>query len=136
MKTAIYIKGSYFYDTQKGEYGAVIIHPDGSRDYISGNEDNSTSCRLELLAIINAIKKLDNDQSVDIYTADNVIISGINNRWMMRNKNRKHMDLWSEILKFGRKHKIQAFRTPSKHTYHIEFAKYLAQEGRKEHIKK
>ena len=63
----IYTDGSCLENPGNGGW-AAIINNDGSFKKISGGEKNTTNNRMELLAPINALKQIDSNKQIEIYT--------------------------------------------------------------------
>ncbi|WBF65407.1 MAG: ribonuclease HI [Candidatus Kinetoplastibacterium crithidii] len=91
-----------------GGWGVVIKWPDGREDNIYGGESKTTNNRMELLAVINGLKKLGNSSYMDIaiYTDSKYVMNGITNwinswkhkGWKLSNgKDVKNKDLWESL---------------------------------------
>ncbi|AFZ83202.1 ribonuclease HI [Candidatus Kinetoplastibacterium blastocrithidii TCC012E] len=87
-----------------GGWGVMIIYPDGKRIDLYGGENNTTNNRMELLAIIEGLKKVNKDFiNIDIYTDSKYVVNGMTkwiNNWIKNNwhtasgKDVKNIDLW------------------------------------------
>ena len=84
----------------------AIINEDGEINKISGNEKNTTNNRMELLAPINALRELNDNSEITIYTDSQYVKLGItewinkwlNNNWQTSKKEDvKNKDLWVEL---------------------------------------
>ena len=105
----IYTDGSCLENPGNGGW-AAIINDNGNTKKISGNEKNTTNNRMELLAPINALKKMNNNSEITIYTDSQYVKLGItewinkwiNNNWQTSKKEDvKNKDLWIELYKLN-----------------------------------
>jgi len=83
----IYTDGSCLTNPGNGGW-AAIINKDGEITKISGSEKNTTNNRMELLAPINALKNIDADSQIEIYTDSQYVKLGITewiNKWLINN---------------------------------------------------
>ena len=101
----IYTDGSCLTNPGNGGW-AAIINKDGEITKISGNEKNTTNNRMELLAPINALKNMDADSQIKIYTDSQYVKLGITewiNKWVINNwqtskkEDVKNKDLWIKL---------------------------------------
>ena len=101
----IYTDGSCLTNPGNGGW-AAIINKDGEITKISGSEKNTTNNRMELLAQINALKNIDADSQIEIYTDSQYVKLGITewiNKWLINNwqtskkEDVKNKDLWIEL---------------------------------------
>tara|TARA_B100000683_G_scaffold84900_1_gene83779 strand:+ start:1194 stop:1454 length:261 start_codon:yes stop_codon:yes gene_type:complete len=72
----IYTDGSCLGNPGNGGWAAIIII-DGKKTVIKGNNPNTTNNQMELLAPINALKKIPKGSNVQIFTDSNYVKSGI-----------------------------------------------------------
>ena len=88
-----------------GGWGAVLRYKDVEKE-ISGAAEATTNNRMELLAVINALKLLKTTCEADIYTDSQYVIKGatewlagwVKNSWRTADKKPvKNSDLWQEI---------------------------------------
>lgn len=95
---------------------AYVIVNNKSEDGNSGAEDNTTNNRMELLAIINALKSLDGHQVVNLYSdsayALNAFLEGwiynwVMNGWRSASGEVKNVDLWQELLELTKIHDVK-----------------------------
>ena len=101
----IYTDGSCLTNPGHGGW-AAIINENGKIKKISGNEKNTTNNRMELLAPINALKKINASSQITIYTDSQYVKLGITewiNKWIINNwqtskkEDVKNKDLWIEL---------------------------------------
>ncbi len=105
----IYTDGSCL--TNPGDGGwAAIINIDGEIKKISGNEKNTTNNRMELMAPINALKYINSEDPIEIFTDSKYVKNGITewiNTWVLNNwktsnkEDVKNKDLWIELYKLN-----------------------------------
>ena len=101
----IYTDGSCLTNPGNGGWTA-IINDDGKIKKISGNEKDTTNNRMELLAPINALRELNDNSEITIYTDSRYVKLGItewinkwlNNNWQTSKKEDvKNKDLWGAM---------------------------------------
>lgn len=99
-----------------GGYGAILRYNGHERE-ISGGEANTTNNRMELLAVIEALKLLKEPCLVTLYSDSKYVCDAIEKGWAkkwrdngwMRNKKEKALnkELWGELLDLIDKHKLK-----------------------------
>ena len=101
----IYTDGSCLENPGNGGWAAIIID-DGKKTIIKGSKKNTTNNQMELLAPIQALKKIPKSSKVQIFTDSKYVISGITewihnwkiNGWKTANKQSvKNKGLWTEL---------------------------------------
>ena len=101
----IYTDGSCLNNPGKGGWAAIIIN-DGKKTKIKGNKENTTNNQMELLAPINALKKIPRGSRVQIFTDSKYVKYGITqwiNNWKkngwktVSKKEVKNKELWKEL---------------------------------------
>ncbi len=101
----IYTDGSCLGNPGNGGWAAIIIS-NGKKSQIKGNKKNTTNNQMELLAPIQALKKISKGSKVQIFTYSKYVKSGITewihnwkkNGWKTANKkNVKNIELWKEL---------------------------------------
>ena len=101
----IYTDGSCLENPGNGGWAAIINDEKEIRK-ISGSEKNTTNNRMELLAAIMALKKINSGSDVVIYTDSTYVKNGITewvvkwkkNGWKSSNKKPvKNKDLWIKL---------------------------------------
>ena len=83
----IYTDGSCLHNTGNGGW-AAIINDNDEIIKISGGEKNTTNNKMELMAPIKALTKIDKDKKIEIYTDSKYVKLGITewiHKWI-RNK--------------------------------------------------
>ena len=101
----IYTDGSCLENPGNGGWAAIIID-DGKKTQIKGSKKNTTNNQMELMAPIEALKKIPKGSNVQIFTDSKYVKSGITewihnwkkNGWKTTNKQKvKNKDLWVEL---------------------------------------
>ena len=101
----IYTDGSCLENPGNGGWAAIIIN-NGQKTNIKGSKKNTTNNQMELLAPIEALKKIPKGSKVQIFTDSKYVKSGITewiynwkkNGWKTANKQEvKNKDLWAEL---------------------------------------
>ena len=106
----IYTDGSCLTNPGNGGWAAIIIK-EGENKEISGSEKDTTNNRMELLAPINALKKMSPNEQIEIYTDSKYVKLGITewiNKWVVNNwktskkEDVKNKDLWNELYNLNK----------------------------------
>ena len=101
----IYTDGSCIGNPGKGGWAAIILS-DGKKTEIKGSEKDTTNNQMELLAPIQALKKIPKGSKVEIFTDSKYVKSGITewihnwkkNGWKTANKKDvSNKELWTEL---------------------------------------
>ena len=101
----IYTDGSCLENPGNGGWAAIIIE-DGKRIEIKGSKKNTTNNQMELLAPIQALKKVPKGSKIEIFTDSKYVKSGITewihswkkNGWKTADKQPvKNKELWEEL---------------------------------------
>ena len=110
----IYTDGSCLGNPGRGGWGAILIYKEHQKK-ISGSEKDTTNNRMEMQAVIMALKTLKKSSEIKIYTDSKYVMDGIT-KWIFgwkkngwRNSNRqavKNSDLWQELDLEVSRHKI------------------------------
>jgi ribonuclease HI len=110
----IYTDGSCLNNPGNGGW-AAIINDDGKILKISGSEKNTTNNKMELMAPIKALKKIDKDKKIEIYTDSKYVKLGITewihkwirNKWQTSKKEDvKNKELWNELYNLNKSFEI------------------------------
>ena len=111
----IYTDGSCLKNPGNGGWAAIICSDDQMKK-ISGSEKDTTNNRMELMATINALKEVNSDDLIEIYTDSKYVKNGITdwihnwikNNWKTSNKEDvKNKDLWLELYNLNQSLKIK-----------------------------
>ena len=101
----IYTDGACKGNPGVGGWGAIIMQ-DGKNIELFGGENETTNNRMELMAVIMALKKTPSNLELTIYTDSTYVQKGISewiknwkvNNWRSSNKKPvKNKDLWVEL---------------------------------------
>ena len=110
----IYTDGSCLNNPGNGGWAAIINNNDEIIK-ISGGEKNTTNNKMELMAPISALKKIDKDKKVEIYTDSKYVKLGITewvhkwtkNNWQTSKKEDvKNKELWIELFELTKSFEI------------------------------
>ena len=110
----IYTDGACSGNPGPGGWGALLIFGEHEKE-ISGGEPNTTNNRMELMAAIQALESLKKPCEINLYTDSRYVQDGITvwvenwekNGWKTaNNKEVKNIDLWKELVRVMRAHKV------------------------------
>ena len=110
----IYTDGACIGNPGSGGWAAIIIEPTGEREIV-GYEKSTTNNRMELKAVIEALKEIEVNSQVFLFSDSKYVIDGITkwiknwkiNDWKTTNKKEiKNLDLWMDLDKLTSKFKI------------------------------
>lgn len=110
-----------------GGYGAILKYGQRVKE-ISGGEPETTNNRMEMMAIIEALRQLKRSCKIKIVTDSNYVVKGMTKwvaGWITRNwlnsqkKPVLNRDLWEELLKLSQPHQIEWAWTKGHHG-HLE----------------
>ena len=111
----IYTDGSCLKNPGSGGWAAIIC-TDNEVKKISGSEKDTTNNRMELMATINALKEVNSEDLIEIYTDSKYVKNGITdwihnwikNNWKTSNKEDvKNKDLWVQLYDLNKNSKIK-----------------------------
>ena len=111
----IYTDGSCLKNPGNGGWAAIICTRNEMKK-ISGSEKDTTNNRMELLATINALKEVNSEDLIEIYTDSKYVKNGITdwihnwikNNWKTSNKEDvKNKDLWVQLHDLSNNSKIK-----------------------------
>ncbi len=114
LNCVIYTDGACLGNPGKGGWAAIIIEPSGEREIV-GCENFTTNNRMELMAVIKALKIIEVDSQIALFSDSKYVIDGITkwiknwkmNNWQTSNKKEiKNLDLWKELDELTPKLKI------------------------------
>ena len=115
-KVSIYTDGACSGNPGKGGWGAVLVY-NGTEKEMSGFEAETTNNRMELTAVIEALKALKKECDITIYTDSRYVMEGVQewmpnwklNGWKTTNKKSpvKNVELWQILDSLLSKHKIK-----------------------------
>ena len=112
----IYTDGACSGNPGPGGWGAVLIY-NGVEKQLSGSEIETTNNRMELSAVITALKVLKEPCNVTLTTDSKYVCDAINKGWLnswQKNSWKKadkkpvlNIDLWQELLPLLDKHRVE-----------------------------
>ncbi|MFC1863699.1 ribonuclease HI [Thermodesulfobacteriota bacterium] len=98
-----------------GGYGAILKFGNKAKE-ISGYEPNTTNNRMEMTAVIKALRQLKRPCKIKLVSDSNYVIKGVTEwlpGWIKRNwinsqkKPVLNRDLWEELIELKKNHKIE-----------------------------
>jgi|UPI0003483C22 ribonuclease HI len=111
----IYTDGACSGNPGAGGWGAVLIYGEHKIE-MSGYEESTTNNKMELTAALEALKRLKEPCSVNLYSDSAYLINAFTQGWIdkwiktgwKRNKNEevKNIELWKELIRLSDYHKI------------------------------
>ena len=111
----IYTDGSCLNNPGNGGW-AAIINDNGKISKISGKEKNTTNNKMELMAPISALQKINKDENVEIFTDSKYVKLGITewihkwlkNNWQTSKKEHvKNKELWLKLYELTKSIKVK-----------------------------
>lgn len=112
----IYTDGACSGNPGSGGWGAILRYGSVEKE-LSGGEAHTTNNRMELQAVISALKALKKECKITLYTDSRYVMDGVNqwlpnwkmNGWKTTNKKSavKNIDLWQELDALLCKHRIK-----------------------------
>ena len=122
----IYTDGSSRGNPGPGGYGIVMedCKTGFSKQYSKGFQ-NTTNNRMELLGVIDALKKLKKTKlKITVFTDSKYVVDSVEKKWIFKwkatgFKNKKNVDLWLEFLKLRELNNI-SFKWIKGHNNHLQ----------------
>lgn len=115
-RVEIFTDGACSGNPGAGGWGAILRYNDVEKE-LSGGEENTTNNRMELTAVISALKALKEPCNITLYTDSRYVMDGIEkwiiswkqNGWKTANKKSpvKNVELWQELDALREKHEIR-----------------------------
>jgi len=108
----IYTDGAALGNPGPGGYGTILLC-NGKRKELSQGYKYTTNNRMELLAVIEGLKALKNENcKVTVYSDSQYVVNAIEKKWVFgwvkkRFIGKKNPDLWLEFLEYYRKHDVK-----------------------------
>ena len=116
LRVEIFTDGACSGNPGKGGWGALLRYKFTEKE-LSGYEAETTNNRMELTAVIEALKALKKSCNISLYTDSKYVMNGINdwlpnwktNGWKTANKKAavKNVDLWQALDEQVQKHDIR-----------------------------
>lgn len=114
-KVIIYTDGACSNNPGAGGWGAVLIY-NGIKKEISGNETMTTNNKMELKAVVEALKLLKEPCEVALHSDSAYIVNAIKNDWITSwqlagwktadKKPVKNIEQWQELITLCQTHKV------------------------------
>ncbi|ADD02421.1 ribonuclease H [Thermoanaerobacter italicus Ab9] len=111
----IYTDGACSGNPGPGGWAAVLLYKEARKE-ISGFEENTTNNRMELKAVIEALKALKRPCKVNLYSDSSYVINAFKEGWLEKwQKNNwlksdktpvENQELWKELLEVSKRHQI------------------------------
>ncbi len=126
-KIEVFTDGSSLGNPGPGGWCAILRY-NGREKILRGNKKKTTNNEMELKAVLEALRALKEPVEVVIYTDSKYVANGLNewiknwakNGWKnAKRKNIEHKDMWQEIYKLMKIHRIKAIWIKA-HTNHRE----------------
>jgi len=124
----IFTDGACLGNPGPGGWGAILRY-NGVEKVLSGGEAETTNNRMEILAVIKALKALKEKCNIELYTDSQYVCNAINKGWAQkwksnnwkRNKNEPALnsDLWEVLLDLLEKQNVK-FNWVKGHAGHEE----------------
>lgn len=134
----IYTDGAYDYKQNVGGWAAIVVNEDGDEKEISGSVRNSTSNRMELLAVLQGLFTLSYPAKVTIVTDSKYVEESFNKGWLHKwieesQFERPHFELWRILYNLEEIHDITIkwVKGHSGHSYNERCDKLATQEIKK-----
>lgn len=128
MQVDVFTDGACSGNPGKGGWGAILRYREIEKE-ISGAVLETTNNRMELTAVIEALKALKKECEVTIHTDSKYVMQGVlewlenwkKNNWRTTNKKSevKNIDLWQELDELLKKHKTKWIWVKG-HNGHVE----------------
>lgn len=114
-KVTIYTDGACSVNPGVGGWGAILMYGEHQKE-MSGSEKETTNNRMELTAVIEALRKLKQPCEVEVFTDSSYVCNTfkngwiwnwIHNGWKTANKHPvENQDLWKDLLDQTKIHKV------------------------------
>ena len=127
-KVTIYTDGACLGNPGPGGYGLVLLY-NGHRRELSGGYRRTTNNRMEIMAVLVALKALKEPCHVELYSDSQYVVNAMNKGWARKwrargwkrgeNEPAKNPDLWAELLDTADQHRV-TFKWIKGHAGHRE----------------
>jgi ribonuclease HI len=108
-EVTIYTDGACSGNPGPGGWAAILIHGERTKE-ISGGEMQTTNNRMELMAVIQALKILKQTCRVKVCSDSAYIVNCFREKWYVKWEQsgfKKNEDLWKQLLSLYRRHKVE-----------------------------
>lgn len=123
----IYTDGACSGNPGKGGWAAILLY-NGQKLRISGHEPETTNNRMEMTAVIQALKKLNRPCTVDLYSDSKYVLDPLDKGWAQgwkakgwKKADKKpalNADLWEILLDLTEKHTMR-YHWVKGHAYNV-----------------
>ena len=120
----IYTDGACSGNPGPGGWGAILMHGSNQKE-LSGASRATTNNRMELTAVIEALKSLKEPCSVKLYSDSAYVVNAFLQNWIrgwlkkgwMNSKNQpvENQDLWKELLAQMEPHQVEYIKVKGHH---------------------
>ena len=117
MKLKIYTDGACSGNPGKGGWAAIILDNNLNKKSISGGESNTTNNRMEMMAVIEAVRAIKKPCLLKIHSDSALIINAMTKGWIdswqskgwkrADKKPVENQDLWVELLNVIGAHQVE-----------------------------
>jgi ribonuclease HI len=114
-KVTLYTDGACSGNPGLGGYGGILIYGEVSREY-TGSAVETTNNRMEVMAVIDGLKRLKYPCIVDIYSDSAYTVNAFTNGWIYAWKKAnwkktdgkavQNVDLWEELYSLTKIHEV------------------------------
>ena len=111
----IYTDGACSGNPGPGGWGAILMYGEHRKE-LSGGEKQTTNNRMELMAVICALKALKKPCKVNLFSDSAYVVNAFNQNWIIGWQNNgwknsakvpvANIDLWQELLLLTKTHKV------------------------------
>lgn len=118
-EVTIYTDGACSGNPGPGGWGAILQYG-GHVKEISGGEKTTTNNRMELTAVIEALKRLKEPCRVKVYSDSAYLVNCFRNNWIggwqkngwktSKNQPVENRELWEELLELMKVHQVEYFK--------------------------
>ena len=107
----IYTDGAFNPQQSVGGWAAIIVDENGNEKEYSGGVKNTTSQRMEVLAVLEGLFTLSKPTKVEIVTDSKYVSNSMNKKWLHKwveesQFDRIHFDLWRILYNLDKMHDI------------------------------
>jgi len=142
-KVTIYTDGACQGNPGPGGWSAILVYKGKERE-LRGGEENTTNNRMELTAVIEALRALKEPCAVEVYSDSLYVVDAFRKKWIegwerkgwkkADNKPVKNDDLWRALLELARIHSISFHHVEGHAGHHFnERCDTLAQKTAEEY---
>lgn len=114
-QVTVYTDGACSGNPGPGGWGAILIYKENEKE-LSGYASDTTNNRMELTAVINALRALNVPCEVDLYTDSSYVCNAFNLKWIDHwtangwktsdKKSVENRDLWETLIELTQFHSV------------------------------